>query len=239
MVNFIVHEENPELKTMYETVIFNFLGGREEKFKIFDYNKFKKNSSCIGNIYVIGKEKIECALEIAEEIRANDDWNSQIVIVSSLNNENEKMLNNQLLILDFIERSEIKSIAEKLKRDLFIAYNILSKDKTLNFLLNGEIHKISYNNILYIEKSNNKNYCIIYTKDNEYMIKDTINNLENILDSALFMKTHRSCIVNLQNIEYYNYSENIIYFKDKQTDLISRDKRQFLKAKLIEDKTLN
>ena len=64
------------------------------------------------------------------------------------------------------------------------------------------------------------------------MIKDTINNLENILDSALFMKTHRSCIVNLDKITSVELRECIIHFGDIETTLLSRDKKSELKKKL-------
>ena len=67
--------------------------------------------------------------------------------------------------------------------------------------------------------------------------ESTINNLEKKLDSTYFMKTHRSCIVNIYNINNYNYSTNTVNFiNDRKIDLIAREKKKILKQKLIKNK---
>ena len=233
MINFIISEKNVKIKDIYEFIILNFIGVREEKFKIFDYNNYHKKTT--GNIYIISHNKIKKALRIAEKIRNNNDWDSLIIIISDLNNIKPNDLINRLLVLDYIDINS--DINDTLKASLFTAYRILTRHKTYNFYMNQEIVKIPYDDILYIEKSNNQNYCTIHTKDNAYVTKNTINNLESALDPAYFMKTHRSCIVNLHNIEHYNSSDNVLYFNyNKETDLIAREKRQILKSKLINEK---
>ena len=234
MINFIIYETDEKRRNKYELAILNFIGIREEKFKIFNYFDYKEINET-NNIYIISEHNIKNALKIVSEIRNNDDWNSQIIVISEFDNTNLKLLINQLLVLDYVYING--DYTSRLKKDLYIAYKILTKDKTLSFCSNSEVNKIPYNNVLYIEKNNNQNYCTIYGKDNEYIIKNTINNLEKELDRAYFLKTHRSCIVNLYNVEHYNSSENIIYFIDgKRIDLVSRDKRKILKSRLIEEK---
>ena len=234
MINFIIHETNAKTKHEYELTVLNFVGIREEKFKIFDY--FDCNDiNDSNNIYIISNPSIKNALRIVSSIRAKGDWESQIIVMSNLKSNDLNLLINKLLILDYIDINS--NYSNRLKQDLYIAYKILTKEKTLNFCLNSEVNKIPYNKILYIEKNNNQNYCTIFTTESQYVIKETITNLENKLDSACFMKTHRSCIVNLHNIEHYNFSKNIISFTNgKEIDLISRDKRQVLKSRLIEEK---
>ncbi len=236
MVNFIVYEKGAKLKNYYEMIILNFIGIREEKFKIFNYDEYNsKNQN--RNIYILSTENIKEALDIAKNIRKHDDWVSQIIIITNLKNANKNCLINKLLVLDYIDINS--NVKDKLKEALYLAYNIFNKKKTLNFIINGEISKIPYGDILYIEKSNNQNYCTIHTVEEEYIIKETINNLEEQLDSAYFLKTHRSCIVNLYNIKYYNCSSNIIFFNkgsNKKTDLVAREKRKIFKEKLIEEK---
>lgn len=236
MVNFIVYEKGAKLKNYYEMIILNFIGIREEKFKIFNYDEYNsKNQN--RNIYILSTENIKEALDIAKNIRKHDDWVSQIIIITNLKNVNKNCLINKLLVLDYIDINS--NVKDKLKETLYLAYNIFNKKKTLNFIINGEISKIPYGDILYIEKSNNQNYCTIHTVEDEYIIKETINNLEEQLDSAYFLKTHRSCIVNLYNIKYYNCSSNIILFNkgsNKKTDLVAREKRKIFKEKLIEEK---
>lgn len=235
MINFIVYEKGAKTRNYYEMIILNFIGIREEKFKIFEYNNYQ-NKTHARNIYILSTKNIEEALNMAKDIRNKDGWSSQIIIITNLKHINKNLLINKLLILDYIDKNDI--IKNKLKESLFYAYSICNKDKTLNFVINSEINKIPYDDILLIEKSNNQNYCTIHTLEGEYIIKDTINHLEEQLDSAYFMKTHRSCIVNLYNIKYYNCATNLIVFNDsnEQTDLVSREKRKILKSKLIEEK---
>ena len=234
MVNFIIYEKNKKIRGQYELIILNFVGMREERFRVFDYFDFNRFNST-NNIYIISNPNIKYAIKIATSIRDKSDWKSQIIVISKLDHSNLKLLMNKLLVLDYIDVNG--DYCNSLKEDLYIAYNILIKNKTLNFSFNSEINKIKYSNILYIEKMNNQNCCIIHTIDNNYIIKDTITNLEKKLDSTFFMKTHRSCIINLYNIEQYNYYENIISFiNGDQIDLISRDKKQILKERLIEEK---
>ena len=237
MINFVIYENELELKNCYEMIILNILGNKQENFKIINYlDEYQKN--CDRNIYILSSKDIFETLDIAKKIIDSGDWTSQIIIISNLEKEDNSIFSNRLLILDYIDYND--NINDTLKRAICVAYKILTKNKTLNFRFNGETYRIPYQNILFIEKGNNLNYCTIYTKhDNQYIIKDTINNLEEKLDSAYFMKTHRSCIVNLYNILYYNYADNIIKFKNKEIDLIARERRQILKSKLIEEKIEN
>ena len=232
MVNFVIYEENKEIRDQYELIILNFVGMREEGFRVFDYLDFDDFNST-NNIYIISNPNMQHAIDIVSNIRDKGNWKSQIIVISKLKHSNLKLLMNKLLVLDYIDINN--NYCKSLKEDLYIAYNILIKNKTLNFSFNSEINKIKYSNILYIEKNNNQNSCTIHTIDNNYIIKDTITNLEKKLDSTFFMKTHRSCIVNLYNIEQYNYYENMISFiNGDQIDLVSRDKRQILKNRLVE-----
>ena len=238
MINFIVYEKEAKTKNYYEMIILNFIGIREEKFKIFEYNNYH-NKAHNRNIYILSTETIEEAIDIAKNIRKDDNWSSQIIIITDLKDINKNFLINKLLILDYIDRNG--NVKNKLKDALFCAYNIFNKNRTLNFIINGEVNKIPYSDILLIEKSNNQNYCTIHTMEGEYIIKDTINHLEEQLDSAYFIKTHRSCIVNLYNIKHYSCSSNIVTFNDdcnKQTDLVAREKKKILKSRLIEEKII-
>lgn len=86
---------------------------------------------------------------------------------------------------------------------------------------------------MYIEKSLNNNNCKIVTNDGEYFTRDTIQHLEETLSNdQRFMKTHRSCIVNLSNVSSVDLANNIIFFPNKQIDLIARNKKRELKERL-------
>lgn len=227
MIDFIIYEKDYKLNNFYKMIIFNFLGCRKEEFKIYDYEDINKSTSS-NKIYILRSINTKKCLKIAKDIRTKGDWYSQIII---LNETFPKIKNNHLLILDYIQLDD--NLKENLKIAIKDAYQILTTNRTFKFLLNGEIHIIPYRDILYIEKGNNQNYCTIFTKNKSYIVKETINSLETKLDKSCFMKTHRSCIVNLNNITSYNYSDNIIYFDNLKIYLIARDKRKNLKEKLL------
>ena len=134
-------------------------------------------------------------------------------------------------MLDFI--SKYSDIEKELRETLGVAVGIFTKQKSITFTLNGELYQIPYNQILYIEKSLNNNNCKIVTNDGEYFTRDTIQHLEETLSNdQRFMKTHRSCIVNLSNVSSVDLANNIIFFPNKQIDLIARNKKRELKERL-------
>lgn len=232
MIEFIVYEKNIELKNFYERIIHNFLGKREENFKVFDFGETENTKDC-RNIYILSSQNCKEILDIARKIRKNDDWNSQIILISNFENAKYNVFNNRLGILDYINSND--KVCNKLKLALYTAYKILNLDKTVSFILNNEVHKIPYYDILYIEKSNNQNYCLIHTEDKEYRITDTIKDLEEKLDPAFFFKTHRSCIVNIHNIISYNCNNDTICFKNKHTDMVARERKKLLKNRLAKE----
>lgn len=99
---------------------------------------------------------------------------------------------------------------------------LLEKGKRYVFHIKG-------NNITYILNVRRVNY---FTTDKKNQIKIigfyypnmylSVNNLYKQLDSR-FIKTHQSCIINLDNVNTINIKSKTIYFKDgTYTDLISR-----------------
>ncbi len=233
MINFVIYEKQASFNDRYEIAILNFLGGKEEKFKITKYEDLIKEDTS-RNVYILDSEDVFELYQMATKIRESGDWTSQIILVSNFKDIHKNFYNNKLLILDYLEDNE--RLDNNLKKALYTAYKVLNYDSSLNFSLNGEIYRIPYSDILYIEKQNNQNYCTIYTEKEHFLIKDTINNLNETLDSAIFMKTHRSCIINLHKVTHYSYYNNVISFDNIDVDMIAREKRQILKLRLLDEK---
>lgn len=59
--------------------------------------------------------------------------------------------------------------------------------------------KIIVADILYIEAD--RNYCRIFTKNNEYVLSITLKTIEEKLTNHIFLRVHRSYIVNLSHID--------------------------------------
>ena len=59
--------------------------------------------------------------------------------------------------------------------------------------------KIIVSDILYIEAD--RNYCRIFTKTNEYLLCITLKTIEEKLNHRIFLRVHRSYIINLSHID--------------------------------------
>ena len=76
-------------------------------------------------------------------------------------------------------------------------------------------------------------YAEIFVDDNKYLIRESLNNLEEILDEKRFFRVHRSTIVNLdfiQEIVHSDYAEIDVRMTDKKLIRVSKSqKKEFLK----------
>ena len=98
----------------------------------------------------------------------------------------------------------------------------------LSYEYNHTYYRIEYRQIIYIEKEQDSKRCIIRTKDGKQLIPGSLNEVEKKLDNRFF-KTHKSLIVNLDEIALYEIKENKITFKNGEvTYLISRNKKKEL-----------
>lgn len=238
MINFILYEDAKPMREHYKNVIFKIFGSINNSYKIIEIDKYDQESknklmNIEGNkVYLLDIEVPgKNGLDLAREIRNEGDWDSQIIMITSHEQYSRAGYTSRLLMLDFI--SKYSDIESELRSTLDVAMDIFSKHKSLSFDWNGDLFQIPYSQILYIEKSLNDNNCKVITAEKEYLTRDTIQNLEKTLcEEPRFMKTHRSCIVNLNNISKVDFSNNIIYFNDKCVSLISRMKKRELKERL-------
>lgn len=236
-MNFILYEDEQKYIEFYKNSIYKLLGPTNINFKILEINKYdefeKKIEKLEGNkIYILDIEVPgKNGIELARKIRKSGDWLSPIIVVTSHEEFKQVGYTGKILMLNFI--SKMDNIEKDLYETLDVALEINLHNPSFSFINKGELYQILYSDILYIEKSLNNNNSIIVTKENNVEIRKTINSLEKELsNNVYFFKTHRSCIVNLKNITHIDFENNIISFKDKKIDLLSRANKKKLKEKL-------
>ena len=237
MINIIMYEDEKKYRQRYIDVILKVFGKTNYAYKIIEIDKYDKNfnniiSKITGNkIYILDVEVPgKSGLDIAREIRKSGDYESQIIISTTHEHLKDIMVSGRLLILDFI--SKYFNLEEELKDVLELALEISNNHKSLSFQYNGELYQIPYKDILYIEKSNDDNNMKVVTKNKKIEINKSMCTLEHELDKSYFFRTHRSCIVNINNITRVDLKDNIICFDKKEINMLSRDKKKDLK-KLI------
>lgn len=237
-MNFIIYEDAKEYVLRYKNVIHKLLGATTLNYEITELNEYNENTNKIlqkieGNkIYILDIEVPgKNGLELARKIRKSGDWTSTIIIVTSHEEFKHVGYTAKILMLNFITKNS--DLEKDLLETLEVALEINMSKKSLCYTNRGDLYHISYQDILYIEKSLNDNMCYVVTNNNTYNIRDTIINLEEKLsDDINFVKTHRSCIVNIKNIKYVDFENNKIIFGDKEIDLLSRAHKKKLKERM-------
>lgn len=97
--------------------------------------------------------------------------------------------------------------AVELASDRILAEKNEPQNNTSKFVLNDRIFvrlndimvKIIIEDIHYLEAD--RNYCQVFTKNNTYLLVNTLKNMEDKLPSEVFQRIHRSYIVNLNHVD--------------------------------------
>ena len=243
MINYIICVDDIKKLYFYKEIIQKIMRRNNLVYDVHHIlNLYKKNEQLICNnicgkkifIFDYDNSNIDM-LNYAKDIRNLGDDSSQIIVVldKNLNNSINLIEARKLYLLDIIFYDD--SFNKNFNMYLEIDISILNRDKALCFKYNNELFHILYNDIYYIEKNLYNNDSTIITKDNKYRINLSINKLMEILGRDYrFFKSHRSCIVNLDNVVSFDISNSIIKFKNMAIDLVSRTNKKILKEKLTE-----
>lgn len=99
-----------------------------------------------------------------------------------------------------------------LRSNIEVAWNNYSQQEQdfLVFSSNNQQYKLKQSQVLYLKAFDN--YCYVFTENGEYLVPKTLKHLESQLNPNLFVKTHRSYIVNRSKIT--SLSNNNIMVND-------------------------
>ena len=229
-MNFVIYEDNDEFISSYKEVIFSVMSNSNIDYNTVVVNKYDQEKLLNVNgkkIYLLDVEVPgKNGIDVARSIRNNNDWSSPIIVITSHNEYKIVGYTSKILMLDFIDKND--DFVNNLKDALLVALKISGEEKHYCISHKNEMIQIPYNDILYFEKNLNDNDCTVVTKDNEYLIRKSIVNIMDELDGN-FYKSHRSCIVNVDNIRRVDFDNNNIYFDNSSIDLLSRSNKKGLK----------
>jgi len=236
---FIIYEDEQVSRNVYKEIILKLVGGSNEQYRIIEIEKYDKKR--IKEIMALEGRKIfildievpgKSGLDLARDIRkAYDDWDSQMIIVTNHHQFESNRFIGRLLMLDFV--SKYYSCEEHLKDALEDAMHILDKGKCFSFTIDGELYKIPYHSILYIEKDKDEEKVLLVTKTMKKLIKMSISKIWKELEGdSSFFKSSRSCIVNIHNITKVDFERRIIKFGKIETSSLARDRKKELKERI-------
>ena len=231
MLRFIICEDKKQYQDKISVIINKVMMPYNFEYKISKFTEYNEELSKIikneneQKVYILDIELPEISgLEIASEIR-EEDLDSSIIFLTVHPECQNDIFYSRLLAIDFINK-------DKLWQDRFeeiIIYTIRSLDKkrVLSFEFNHNSYRLPMRKILYIEKIQDNSKCrIIMEDDSIYEINNSISNLIKILGPS-FYQSHKSCIVNIEQIKKINYADSTITFNNGKTVylLSSRNKK--------------
>ena len=236
MLNIIVYAQNKlyidkDVKTVNKILskyyinynVYSFGDCNNALIKLVNNNNLKK-------IYLIDIDcefGINSGFELASKIRMVD-YDSVIILIFN----NYKVLNmffeNRLMIFDFINKND-DNYLDRLKDDLFLSFKVIYRLDVFSFKYNNIIYNIPYYDINYIEKESSIKRCVVHTTNDNFYVVDSIKSLSDML-GVNFVRTHQSCIVNINNILKIDCSKKIIVFKNgDETSLLNNTMKKIIK----------
>lgn len=239
MINFIIYTEDKLYIELYESLIHKFMVVNNDVYKIYKYSKYSDKiiTDIVNlsgyNIYIFDIEvRGKSGLDLAHEVREKTDFSSnQIILVTSHMDLVTNAYHRKLLMIDFLSKyDDLENNILDCFREILMLFN---RNKSLSIKCGGEILRIPHNDILYIEKSKYDNYICIHTENSEYKYKSNISDIEcRLKQDMCFLRSHRSAIVNLNKITKVDMINNVIYFKSKRTNYLSRDRKKDLERQM-------
>uniref|UniRef100_UPI00404B287C LytR/AlgR family response regulator transcription factor n=1 Tax=Gelidibacter sp. TaxID=2018083 RepID=UPI00404B287C len=114
-----------------------------------------------------------------------------------------------------------------LRSNIEVAWNNHLKQEPdyFSFSSNNELHKIKQSDILYLKAFDN--YCYVVTSQKDYLVPKTLKHLSEQLNSDLFLKTHRSYIVNISKIN--SMQGNVVFINSTEIP-VSKHQKEALKS---------
>lgn len=155
-------------------------------------------------------------IEIAEEIREKD-WESTIIFITSHDKMFETVYRNIYNIFDFIEK--FQNMDSRLEKDIIEIAKHNFDTKTFKYSNRNIDFQIYLKSINYIYRDSNERKLVVKTNENEYYLSMNIADILDKLDSR-FIRVHRSCIINSDNITKINWKKGYFEVKGNKKDLV-------------------
>lgn len=219
MIKIILYDDKEETFKIITNIINRYMIKTEYEYRI---EKFTKYCTDLENLIIYdNSEKIFLldvevpdvnGISLAAKIRKYD-WNAVIIFLTMHESYRNKAFSERLMILDYVCKKN--NYFELLNECIKTALVALDKNKnTLIYKFNSIVYRVPISDILYIVKVPLNKKCEIYTINKEKCeIAGTVGQVAEKLGPQ-FKQSHKSCIVNVQNIKRVDTCSNVITFRN-------------------------
>jgi DNA-binding LytR/AlgR family response regulator len=147
------------------------------------------------------------------DVLDNITYSSKVVLTTS---KTEYAYNAfEYNVTDFLKKPfTYQRFLEAIKKvsDISITKKENNEDDHIFIKSDGKMVRLKNDDILYIESMGD--YVKFVVEEKKYIVLNTIKNLETKINPQLFMKVHRSYIVNTNKVD--NIQDNTLFIKDSQ-----------------------
>lgn len=231
MIKIIVVEDEKIHQDKIKEVISKVLFKTNDDVKVEYFTKYNKSlqkiidDDSMRKIFImdIELEGNISGIQIAKKIREND-WESEIIFTTSHDKMFETVYRNIYQVFDFIEK--YYDMSKRLLKDLEIIFKKNFDNKMLTYSNRFFDLKIYYRSILYIYREKEERKLVIVTDTNIFKVGLTIPEMLELLDDR-FKQCHRSCIVNTDRVQKYEWNESYFVLDNKnEIDMLSKKFRK-------------
>jgi len=125
-----------------------------------------------------------------------------VLVISSKSEYAIDVINHNVLgyLLKPVKFVDFMKIIEKVKFLIKKPESKITNDKKYLFIKSdGMLHKLNYNDVLYVAAA--IDYIEIFTKEKKYLVHSSMNKTEDKLPTDQFFRIHRSTIININHIK--------------------------------------
>ena len=220
MIKFVVVEDDKSQQEKVKGVIDKVKFKTNEETETVFFSKYTKilqniiKDNSIHKIFImdIELENNTSGIQIAKYIREND-WDSEIIFTTSHDKMFETVYRNIYQVFDFIEKYH--DMSKRLEEDINIILRKNFDNKMLTYSNRLFDLKVYYRSILYIYREKDERKLVIVTDTNIFKIGLTIPEMLELLDER-FKQCHRSCIVNVDRVQKFNWNNNSFLLDNKE-----------------------
>ena len=151
-------------------------------------------------------------INIALKIR-KDDWDSEIIFLTSHHNYFEKVYRNIYKVFDFIEKDN--HMSERLTKDITDIINQKYDVKMFKYSNRQIDLQVYLKDILYIYRDTIERKLVIVTTHSNFLVNKNISDIIQNLDER-FIQTHRSCIANKEHITLFKWKDGCFTLDNKK-----------------------
>jgi len=237
MIKFIICDDNKEALEIANKSVTKAMMDYDIEYKVLKFTKYDEKfkeqikDELNTKIYILDIElPLVSGLEIASEIRETDD-DSIIIFVTAHPECKNDIFHSRLEAIDYI--SKYYKYEERIEETIKYIMTKRYRKNTFSYTYKHLHNKLLYKEINYIEKEQLQNRCIIHLiNKEEKTVPKTILDMKKEL-SPMFFQSHKSCLINLDNVKYINFAKFTIYFKNgDSTNLLSYEARKELRKRV-------